>query len=379
MTAAYLLLAAPPSVVFLIVLFNVWKWPRGRADGQLAERVSVLIPARNEVHNLESCVRAALDGTRVPDEILVYDDGSSDGTSALATLLAAEDPRVRVLHGEGLPDGWIGKPHACHRLAEHATGEVLVFMDADVALLPTGLARVGSLLVSYQADVVTAGLRQRMGGWTERLVIPLLHLTYLAWLPLPLVWRTRDPRLLAANGQLLAVTREAYALAGGWASVRAEVVDDMAFCRQVKRTGGRVVFADGFRIASCRMYRSGQELWQGFSKNLYEGIGGTPVSLLGILALYALVFVAPYVALVGAMLGGWLVLLRPAILGIAANVGVRAVLALRFRQPPEGVLLHPLSILALLAIAINSWRWSRRGSIEWRGRSYAARRARLAE
>jgi glycosyltransferase involved in cell wall biosynthesis len=339
----------------------------------------VLIPARNEVHNLESCVRAALDGTRVPDEILVYDDGSSDGTGALATRLAAEDPRVRVLRGEGLPDGWIGKPHACHRLAEHATGEVLVFMDADVALLPTGLARVGSLLVSYQADVVTAGLRQRMGGWTERLVIPLLHLTYLAWLPLPLVWRTRDPRLLVANGQLLAVRREAYALAGGWASVRAEVVDDMAFCRQVKRTGGRVVFADGFRIASCRMYRSGQELWQGFSKNLYEGIGGTPVSLLGILALYALVFVAPYVALVGAMLGGWLVLLRPAILGIAANVGVRAVLALRFRQPPEGVLLHPLSILALLAIAINSWRWSRRGSIEWRGRSYAARRARLAE
>lgn len=378
MSTAYLLLALPAFSVFLLVLFNVWRWPRGRADGRLPGRVSALIPARNEVQTLEVCVRAALDGTHAPDEILVYDDGSSDGTGALVERLAAEDPRIRILHGAVLPEGWIGKPHACHHLAESATGDLLVFLDADVTLLPTGLARVGSLLVDYRADVVSAGFRQRTGSWAERLVIPLLHLTYLAWLPLPLVWRSRDPRLLVANGQLLAVRREVYQRAGGWAAVRAEVVDDMAFCRQVKRAGGRVMFADGFRIASCRMYRNGAELWQGFSKNLYEGIGGTPVALLGVIGLYAWVFVAPYVALAGASLAGWPMLLKPALLGVAANVGLRAVLAVRFRQPAEGVLLHPFAVLALLTIAVNSWLWSRRGSIRWRGRSYAARPARLA-
>ncbi len=378
MIAAYLLLAAPALAVFLMVAFNVWKWPRGCTGRQMPGSVSVLIPVRNEVHNLEACLRAALGGSSAPDEILVYDDGSTDGTGALAARLAAEDPRVRVLHGGALPKGWVGKPHACHQLAEHVTAEVLVFLDADVTLLPTGLARVGSLLADYRADAVSAGLRQRVGGWAERLVIPLLHLTYLAWLPLPLVWRSRDPRLLIANGQLLAVRRDVYQRAGGWAAVRAEVVDDMAFCRQVKRVGGRVVFADGFRIASCRMYRNRAELWQGFSKNLYEGIGGTPVALLGVMGLYAGVFVAPYVAVAGAILAGWSMLLKPALLGVAANVGLRLVLAARFRQPAEGMLLHPLAVLALLGIAVNSWLWSRRGSIRWRGRSYAARPARLA-
>ncbi len=378
MIAAYLLLAAPALAVFLIIGFNVWQWPRGRADGRLPGRLSLLVPARNEAHTLEACLRAALNGTQVPDEILLYDDGSTDGTGALAARLAAEDPRIRVLQGAALPEGWVGKPHACHQLADHATGDVLVFLDADVTLLPTGLARVGSLLEDFSAELVSAGLQQRTGSWAERLVIPLLHLTYLAWLPLPLVWRTRDPRLLVANGQLLAVRRDAYQRAGGWGSVRSEVVDDMAFCRQVKRTGGRVVFADGFRIATCRMYRNRTELWQGFSKNLYEGIGGTPAALLGVIGLYLWVFVAPYIVLATAALSGWAVLAKPALLGVVANVGLRIVLAARFRQPAEGVLLHPFAVLVLLGIAVNSCLWSQRGSIRWRGRSYAARPARVA-
>lgn len=374
----YLLLAVPAFAVLLTVVFNIWRWPRGRPDGNLPGRVSVLIPARDEVETLAGCVHAALGGTQTPDEVLIYDDASSDGTGAVAARLAAEDPRVRVLQGGALPDGWVGKPHACHRLGEAAGGDLLVFLDADVTLLPTGLARVGSLFADYHADVVTAGLRQRMGTWSERLVIPLLHLTYLAWLPVPLVWRSRDPRLLIANGQLLAVRREAYRKAGGWAAVRSEVVDDMAFCREVKRAGGCVVFADGFNMASCRMYRNGPELWRGFSKNLYEGIGGTPAALLAAVGLYGGVFVLPYVALTAALLVDASVLVQAAVPGVLANVLLRSVLALRFRQPPEGVLLHPVAVLALLSIAGNSWRWSRRGTIRWRGRSYADRAARRA-
>lgn len=372
----YLLLAAPPSAVLLMVVFNIWRWPRGRPDGGLSGRVSVLIPARDEVETLASCVHAALHGTHAPDEVLIYDDASADGTGALAARLAAEDSRVRVLQGDTLPDGWVGKPHACHRLAGAAAGDLLLFLDADVTLLPTGLARVGSLFADYKADVVTAGLRQRMGTWSERLVIPLLHLTYLAWLPVPLVWRSRDPRLLIANGQLLAVRRNAYRKAGGWAAVRAELVDDMAFCREVKRAGGRVVFADAFKIASCRMYRNGGELWRGFSKNLYEGVGGTPAALLAVLGLYGGIFVLPYLALAAGLLLDAPVV-QAALLGVVANLVLRSVLAVRFRQPPEGVLLHPLAVMALLSIAGNSWLWSRRGSIRWRGRSYAARTARL--
>jgi glycosyltransferase involved in cell wall biosynthesis len=368
----WLLLAAPPLFVLGLVLFNLAVWPRGRADGRIAGRVSVLIPARNEAATIERCVRAVLAGSQAPDEVIVYDDDSSDGTGDLVARLAAEDARVRLLRGVPLPAGWVGKPHACHRLAGAATGDVLVFLDADTEATPECLARIGSLLDRLRADVVTAGTRQVTGTWAERLIIPLLHLTYVAWLPLPLVWRSRDPRFLVANGQLLALRRAALDAAGGWAAVRAEVVDDMAICRRVKEAGLRVVFADGQRMARCRMYRGAGEVWRGFSKNLAEGVGGTPGGVLGVAVLYGGVFVAPYVALAAALLGAPS-LLPPALTGVAANVAIRAVLAIRLRQPLEGIIVHPVAVLGLLAIAANSLRWSRRGAIQWRGRSYAAR------
>ena len=366
------LLALPPLAVLAMVGFNVLVWPRGRPEGKMEERVSLLIPARDEARSIERCVRAALAGSPPPDEVLVYDDGSADATAEIVARVAAEDGRVRLLRGGPLPPGWVGKPHACHHLARAASGDVLVFVDADVVLDPSGLARLGSLFEDFGADAVSVGLRQRVGSWGERLIIPLLHLTYLAWLPLPLVWRSRDPRFLIANGQLLAVRRAAYEAAGGWAVVRGEVVDDMAFCRRIKEVGGRVVFGDGFQMASVRMYEGGAAAWSGFSKNLYEGIGGRFTSLVGVVALYGWVFVVPYAALLAALLGAPIPLLA-VLVGLGANMAVRALLALRFRQPAEGILLHPLGVLALLGIALNSWRWSRRGAIRWRGRSYAGR------
>jgi glycosyltransferase involved in cell wall biosynthesis len=371
------LLAAPPVAVLANVLFNLRVWPRGRPEGRIRGRVSVLIPARDEEKNIERCVRAVLAGTQPPDEVIVYDDGSTDGTADILARLAAEDARVRVLGGEPLPTRWVGKPHACHHLARAATGELLLFLDADTVASPECLARLGSIFQEYQAELVTAGVRQVTGTFAERLVIPLLHLSYLAWLPLPLIWRSRDARFLIANGQLLAVRREAYEAAGGWEAVRSAVVDDMAFCRRVKESGGRVVFADGSRMAAARMYEGASELWQGFSKNLYEGIGGRPAALAGVMGLHLWVFVTPYVVLPIAWFAAP-ALLPAAAMGVAANLALRAALALRLRHPPEGVLLHPLGILALLGIAANSFRWSRRGAIRWRGRSYAARAAREA-
>jgi hypothetical protein len=337
----------------------------------------VLVPARDEAANVERCVRAALACEPRADEVLVYDDASSDGTAEIVARLAAEDGRVRLLRGGPLPEGWVGKPHACHHLAAAAAGDVLVHVDADVALAPEGIGRLASLLHDRGAAVVTAAPRQETGTFAERLVVPLLHLTYLAWLPLPLVWRSRDPRFLVANGQLLAVRRGALEAAGGWAAVRAEVVDDMALCRRVKASGGRVVFADGHRTARCRMYRGAAEVRDGFSKNLYEGVGGRPSALAAVVALHAAVHLLPYALLAAALLGAPH-LLPPALAAVGALAAVRAALAARFRQAPEGVVLHPLAVVALLAITLNSLRWSARGAIRWRGRTYAARPARSA-
>jgi len=359
-----------PTVALGLNVFNALVWPRHGSPGATG-RVSVLIPARNEERGIELAVRSVFESGTDVLEVIVYDDGSTDKTPEILARLTAEFPKLRVELGSGLPEGWVGKPHACHKLATVASGDVLLFLDADVEILPNGLNHILGLMADKHADLVTAVPRQATGSFFERLVLPLLHLTYTSWLPMPLVWLTHDPRFLAANGQVLAVRRTAYDAVGGFEAVRNEVVDDMAFCRLIKKAKRRLVFADGHDMAECRMYTDANGVWEGFSKNLYEGIGGSVLGLLGMLALYGLTFIAPYIAVAASF--WWPTLFWPSIIAVGLNLSIRVLLAIRHKHPIEGLLLHPVAVAVLMAIAINSWRWNRKGAIRWSGRTYAAR------
>ncbi|WP_218123921.1 glycosyltransferase family 2 protein [Quadrisphaera sp. DSM 44207] len=335
------------------------------------ERVSVLLPARDEAEQVGACLRAVLASTGVPDlEVLVLDDGSTDGTAAAAAAAAAGDPRVRLLPGAALPPGWLGKPHACAQLVARASGTVLVLVDADVRVAPHALASAVHLLRSTGLDLVSPYPRQVAVTAAERLVQPLLQWSWLTTLPLRLAERSPRPSLSAANGQLLVVDTAALAAAGGYAAVRAEVLEDVALVRAVKAAGGRGGVVDGTALATCRMYRSWPALRDGYAKSLWSATG-SPAGAVALGAGLLLVWVLPAAA---ALTGS-----RAGLAGYLASVAGRVVAARRTgaRAWPDA-LAHPVSVLLLVHLLVRSWRLRRTGGLAWKGRALPAPSPRAA-
>jgi len=326
-------------------------------------RVSVLLPVRDEADRVEPCLRALLAQTAGDAmELLVLDDGSADGTADVVRRVACGDSRLTLLAGAPPPSGWLGKPYACQQLAQAAdpASTVLVFLDADVVLAPHAVAATVHLLDAAGLDLVSPYPRQRAETPAERLIQPLLQWSWLTFLPLRWAERSPRPSLAAANGQLLAVRRGAYRRAGGHAAVRAEVLDDVALLRAVKRTGGRGGVADGTALASCRMYRGWPELRDGYTKSLWSAFGSPPGAV-AVGALLAGLYLVPAAA---AIRGS-----RAGLAGYASAVVGRMVAArlTQARVLPD-TLAHPVAVAAAILLTARSWRARRRGTVVWKGR-----------
>lgn len=372
------------TIPLIFTLFNVISWGRGK-NGATPDtmRLSILIPARNEAANIEALVHSILrvDASQVElSEIIVYDDLSTDQTSDAVLKLSQRDPRIKLISGQPLPTGWVGKTYACQQLLLAASSPYVLFLDADVRLKPRGLKKLLSFLPSDRpTPLLTAVPQQVTISVVEGLVIPLLHLTYLAWLPLNWANRRGDSRTVAACGQLIFSSKKTLLQLGGFAAVRGEIVDDVALARHAKKTGTEVLFVDGFEVASCRMYQNAQQLWCGFSKNLYLGLK-TPLALGIALILYSAAFILPYLVAALSLLPGidapWVALPNDLYLlawaGVGGNIVLRLVLAHRYSHPLFSVVLHPLGVGILIAVALNSFRWVQSGRVVWAGRTYAA-------
>lgn len=339
------------------------------ADARPDLTVSVLIPARNEARSIAACVESLARQDHPAREIIVLDDGSDDETAAIVQRLASVFPNVRLIGGAALPLGWFGKAFACHQLAAEAVGDVLLFTDADTIHAPQMLRSVLGAIAGG-ADIVTAFPEQEIGSWGEALSVPFMLFMVWAFLPVGRVWADRSPRFVAANGQLIACTRAAYARVGGHATVRDSVLDDVDFARHAKGSGLHVRLTDGVGTVRTRMYRGTREVWHGYSKNALALIGGRVWSAVLFAVALLVVYVLPILmVVVGIVLrrGGWLWLWLPC-LGIALTVVQRTIVVVRSRMPIGQIALHPINVLCFLAILANSIRWRWRGYGEWKGR-----------
>ncbi len=328
--------------------------------------VAVVVPVRDEAANVLDCLAAALDQRGVPGlRVVVVDDGSTDGTAAL--VAAHSDARVELVTAPAPGPGWLGKPNACARGAAAAgDADVLVFLDADVRLMPDAVAAAVAVLDDAGLDLVSPWPRQLTGSAAERLVQPLQQWLWATFLPLRLAERSPRPSLAAANGQFLVARREAYERAGGHAAVRGEVIEDVALLRAVKAAGGRGVVIDGSRLAVCRMYEGWAGVREGYTKSLWAAVGGSPAAGLVTAGALTAVWVLPAAA---ALRGS-----RAGLAGYAGGVVGRAISAAATggRVWPDA-LAHPLSVLALDVLMVRSVAGHRRGTLRWRGRGVTAR------
>jgi chlorobactene glucosyltransferase len=336
--------------------------------------VSVLVPARNEENSIRACVESLLAQRYTHYEVLVLNDNSTDATGGILHELSLQHPgKLRVLDGQPLPADWVGKNWACDQLYRAASGDLLLFTDADTIHRPESLASAVAFLREQQADALSIIPEEKTGTLAEQLVIPLIHLAFLSFLPIR--QSMTNPRLPvgAANGQFMLFRREVYERVGGHRALRANIVEDVFFSRRLKQFGSFILVADATHLVSCRMYHSFREVWAGFSKNMYPAMAARPVMIVLFLLMHIALYILPLAFVVQAVLTGNVTAAGFGLpLGqFALATAMRFAVSQRFRLPLGQAFLQPLSSVLGMAICINSVHWYYSGGgMQWKGRRY---------
>jgi hypothetical protein len=384
LTGVLCFFAVIPAVMFLVNL----RWYRVPGLGVPAEvRVGVLIPARNEERNIGGCVESMLASRGVRLEVLVLDDASTDRTAEIVDEIALRDARVRLVASQELPHGWNGKQYACWMLAQQTDAPLMLFLDADVRIMPDALMHCVGEMQARRVALLSGFPRQIMDGWMERMLLPLIHFVLLGLLPMGRMRKTTKVAYAAGCGQFFLAEREPYFACGGHAAIRDTRHDGLRLPEEFRRHGLRTDLVDLSELAEVRMYCSAREVWMGLAKNATEGLG-SPKRIVPVTVMLLMGQVVPVIAVVlwvaflvsTAVVGATLddpgaAAIVSLLLGLAV-VGSylpRLIAVRRFRQPVLSAVLHPLGILMLLGVQWYALVRQMLGRpVEWRARAYAS-------
>ncbi len=342
-----------------------------------APLVSVIVPARNEAHNIARCVTSILATSYPRLELIVVDDTSTDGTGETALHAADGDARARVVINHPLPEGWFGKQWACTTGASAASGEILLFTDADTHHASDLVTRSVNAIHHHRADMFSVAGRQELGGFWEKLIQPqmftILSMRYGG------TESVNDSPLASekiANGQCIFFTRSAYDGIGGHACVRSVVAEDLMLAQTVFARGKKLVLMLGLDQLSTRMYTSLQGLIDGWRKNVFAaGLDSMPFGRFGRMVFPFALLTPPLMQLLpvivlamaafGLVAGGMLLW---AVIAVTATLLWWVVVYAQVGESPLYALLYPLGAAVLLYIFATAIIRGRR--VTWKGRTY---------
>ncbi|MFA6240265.1 MAG: glycosyltransferase family 2 protein, partial [Candidatus Hydrogenedentales bacterium] len=260
------LILATDLFLLATVLWNCAGWPRIKPNhaSDSTPAVSILIPARNEAHNIGTCLEAALRQGSCVGEIIVYNDHSTDDTGAIVEAYQERDARVRLATVADLPAGWCGKPFACWQLAAAAQFPWMLFLDADTELQPGAAEGLLREAERRKATLLSAWPRLTAVSFWEQLFMPMLNFLVMTSFPAPLsLWR-KDPSLGIAHGACILVNRDAYYRVGGHEAVKGEILEDLRLARTWRARGEWGHCLDGQDVVHVRMYTNFGAIWRGF-------------------------------------------------------------------------------------------------------------------
>ncbi|MBL4678545.1 MAG: glycosyltransferase family 2 protein [Mucilaginibacter sp.] len=345
---------------FTVTLFNFVSNPKlPRIVRHYQDKISILIPARNEAEDILTLLQSIHDQDYQNYEVIILDDNSTDNTYIICETFAKNHPKFKVVKGNPLPDGWLGKNYACHQLAELATGDYFVFLDADEKVYKGLFNSTLHRMNLRQLSLLSLFTNQEMYSTGEMVTVPLMHYILLNLLPLRLVYLVRSAALSAASGQFMLFDASVYREYQWHQLVKNKVVEDVEIMKLIKasKLNGEALLANG--MISCRMYKNYNEALNGFGKNFLAAFN---YNIIGF-SLYLLIIIGGPVLVIATG--------KPGLISMAVTLILSARLMISLSAGQNAIrnfFWHPVQMLALLHIGVTSIQQRLTKSTVWKGR-----------
>ncbi len=358
------------SITLFLNFFYFSKRGKDYTPGKF-EKISVLIPVRNEEKELRMCLDSLLNQSYPFMEIIAMDDNSDDTSWQILREYAAKyGDTFRVLKSKPLPDGWTGKNWVCFQLSQIAKGDWLLFTDADTIHRRDSILRAytesrvrNASLISYLPDLITVSL-------AEKIILPVIYFSFYLLFPLFVMKKIKNNNAAIAIGTFIFIKREIYIKIGGHRAVKNEIVDDISLARLVKKCGENFDLISGIDLFYTRFYHNLREIWKGFSKNAYGAFGYSILPYLATLAFSYFIFLNPFIKLA---LYKSFNIHNPYFNQVFIILALRVIVALKTKHNILSILFHPIMIVFSLLFSLNSlWKALSGNPIIWKGRAYKA-------
>jgi len=345
---------------FVVTLFNFISDPKlRRVSKHYEDFVSILIPARDEEHNILILLNSILEQDYENYEVIVLDDDSSDKTYRLCADFAAKHAAFRVIRGKPLPGDWMGKNYACYQLAREAQGNLLLFLDADVTLYSNAINSAVHRMYSGKLSLFSLIPNQQMGTFGEKCVVPLLHYGALSLIAFRLVQLAKISQLSVACGQFMLFETQSYRRHQWHEKVKDRVLEDVEIARMMVSMRLNTEFLLANNLVGCRMYQDYHSAIRGLRKSTLGAFRHNIFSLL----IYLLLLIAgPMIVLM--TLNANLILLMAGLIALARTMTS----FMAGQNPLMNIILHPVQMFNFVVVTFSAIQKQLTRTNIWKGR-----------